>query len=188
MIRLMERNPELTFACSQVSHLSPASSPSAHGMLLLQSDSKQDGVGDWEHPMQLQRGEAPARSDMVGAEADLCALAGTAVRVGEELVPWALRTDPGLRGKGAVHSCRRHLGGNGEKRGEPGSLYPPCGVPLGLLLTPEGESRAFAEPVWLVMVSGPRKQQLSAVSSLTKIPFLSQFISFPEKGTLVWTG
>lgn len=30
----------------------------------------------------------------------------------------------------------------------------------------EGESRAFAEPVWLVIVSRPRKQQLSAVSSL----------------------
>lgn len=81
-------------------------------------------------------------SDVVGAEADLCALAGAAVRVGAELVPWALQADSGLCGEGAVCSCWRHLGGNGEKHGEPGSPHPPCAIPLGLVLTLEGESRA----------------------------------------------
>lgn len=40
VVRLMECNPELTFACSQVSDLPLGSSPSAPGLLLLQHDSK----------------------------------------------------------------------------------------------------------------------------------------------------
>lgn len=62
---------------------------------------------------------------MVGAGADLCAPAGAAVRVGAELVPRALRADSGLCVEGAVRSCWRHLGGNGEERGEPGALPAP---------------------------------------------------------------
>lgn len=62
-------------------------------------------------------------SNVVGAGADFCALAGTAIRMGAELVPWTLRPDSGLRGKGAVCSCWRHLGGNGEKHSEPGSQH-----------------------------------------------------------------
>lgn len=83
---------------------------------------------------------------VVGAKTVLCALAGAAVRVGAQLVPGALRPDSGLRGEGAVRSCRRHLGGNGEKRGEPGSLPPSRAIPLGPGAG-TGRSRAFAAPV-----------------------------------------
>lgn len=160
VIRLMEHNPELTFACSQVSHLSPElegwghckpqgslqpsaalrigsgmvcseqhkewmpsslRSSSACGMLLLQCDSKRDGGG--QGPVWFQRAGTLVWSNVVGAGADFCALTGTAIRMGAELVPWTLCPDSGLRGKGAVHPCWRHLGGNGEKHGEPGSQH-----------------------------------------------------------------
>lgn len=35
--------------------------------------------GDWECPVQLHRGGTSVWSNVVGAEADLCALAGAAV-------------------------------------------------------------------------------------------------------------
>lgn len=70
VVRLMERNPELTFACSQVSEipLGPLL------LLLLQHDPKRDGGGR-EHPVQLKGGGTLAWVEVVvGAEPDLYAL------------------------------------------------------------------------------------------------------------------
>lgn len=98
VVQLMEHNPELTFACSQVSDL-----PLDTSALLVACcfSSKRRYC--------REKGQG-----VRGAGADPCALAGSAVRVGEELLPWALCTNSGLRGQGTVHSCWRHLGGNGE--------------------------------------------------------------------------
>lgn len=106
----------------------------------------------------------------MGAETVLCALAGAAVRVGAELVPGALRPDSGLCGKGTVHSCRRHLGGNGEKCGELSEPFPchPSGARRW-----DGAQQGLCCPC---LVGG---EPLCVVSGPVKIPSLSRIALLP---------
>lgn len=135
----MEHNPELTFACSQVRDLPLDTSP----LLVACCLSCKRRRGD----VTSQRCCRGTGQGVGGAGADPCAPAGPAVRVGQELLPWALCTHPGLCGQGTVHSCWRHLGGNGEWHGEPGLPHSLC-HPLGPGLVLQGR----AEP--LLSLSG----------------------------------
>lgn len=121
-VRLMERNPEFIFACSQVRGTAMWGTRSPVGLKRsVQGLLWPEGQGS-SHPQLhtgpqiLSPGWGPCHS--LCSSLPIC-LTGAAAGVGEDPLPRPARPAPGVRLPRAVRACGGHLGGDGKWSAHP---------------------------------------------------------------------